>query len=68
MTEKLLFTPEEAFDALRIKRAKGFKMIASGELPSIKIGRLRRVPVDSLRRWVKDRARECGAVGSDDDG
>jgi excisionase family DNA binding protein len=52
MQEKLLLTPEEAFQALSVGRAKGFQMIASGELPSIKVGRLRRVPSDRLREWV----------------
>jgi excisionase family DNA binding protein len=49
----LLFTPDEAFAELKIGRAKGFQMIAAGELPSIKIGRLRRIPVDGLRAWVQ---------------
>jgi excisionase family DNA binding protein len=53
MTVGLLFTPDEAFAELKIGRAKGFQMIASGELPSIKIGRLRRIPVDGLRAWVQ---------------
>ena len=49
----LLCTPDEAFAELKIGRAKGFQMIASGALPSIKIGRLRRIPVDGLRAWVQ---------------
>ena len=53
MTEGLLLTPEEAFNALRIGRAKGFQLIASGELPSIKVGRLRRIPAAGLRDWVQ---------------
>jgi excisionase family DNA binding protein len=58
MQDKLLFTPEEAFQVLSVGRAKGFQMLASGELPSIKVGRLRRVPVDQLRAWVKRQTQE----------
>ena len=50
--EKLLLTPEETGNALGIRRSKVFALLASGEIPSIKIGRLRRVPVEWLRDWV----------------
>ncbi len=50
--EPLLVTPETAFDMLGIKMAKGYKMIMSGELPSIKLGGSRRVPLAQLRAWV----------------
>jgi excisionase family DNA binding protein len=53
MAEGLLLTPEEAFNEIKIGRAKGFQLIASGDLPSIKIGRLRRIPADGLRAWVQ---------------
>lgn len=53
MAEGLLLTPEEAFNELKIGRAKGFQLIASGDLPSIKVGRLRRIPADRLRAWVQ---------------
>jgi excisionase family DNA binding protein len=52
MAEKLLLSAEEAFERLGIGRAFGFKLIASGALPSIKVGRLRRVPAERLRDWV----------------
>jgi excisionase family DNA binding protein len=60
MAEQLLLTPEEAFEAIRVKRAKGFQMLASGELPSIRIGRLRRIPVAALHTWVKNQQQEAG--------
>jgi excisionase family DNA binding protein len=53
MPERLLLTPEEAFNSLNIGRAKGFQMLASGDLPSIKIGRLRRIPAEELQAWVQ---------------
>jgi excisionase family DNA binding protein len=62
MAEELLLTPNEAFARIRVKRAKGFQMLASGELPSIKVGRLRRIPVEALRRWVEERMKEAEVV------
>ena len=51
--EKLLLKPSEAFKAMSIGRSTGYALIASGELPSVRIGRAVRVPVDGLREWVK---------------
>jgi excisionase family DNA binding protein len=53
MGEGLLLTPEEAFNEIKVGRAKGFQLLSSGELPSIKIGRLRRIPMEELRAWVQ---------------
>ena len=43
-----LLTVEEAAEALHIGRSKVFDLIRCGDLCSIKIGRLRRVPVDAI--------------------
>lgn len=53
MEAKLLLSPDEACEALGIKRSTLFKMLESGEIPSIKIGRLRRIPVDGFRLYVE---------------
>ena len=50
--ERLLYTPEEAAEALGIGRCKVYELMAEGLLYSVKIGRCRRVPVDALRRYV----------------
>jgi excisionase family DNA binding protein len=52
-SEKILLKPKRAFELLDIGRSTGYAMIASGELPSVRIGRAVRVPVDGLREWVK---------------
>ena len=52
--DDLLLTPEEAARALRVGRNKVYELIASGELPSVKLGRCRRIPVDALRQFVDD--------------
>jgi len=52
-SEKILLRPKRAFELLDIGRSTGYALIASGKLPSVRIGRAVRVPVDGLREWVK---------------
>jgi excisionase family DNA binding protein len=54
--EKLPLKPSEAFKAMSISRSTGYALIASGQLPSIRIGRAVRVPVDGLKEWVRRQA------------
>lgn len=53
---RLLLRVDEAVTATGISRAKLWQMIGTGELPSVKIGRSRRIPVEALRRWIAERA------------
>ncbi|GAA3051977.1 helix-turn-helix domain-containing protein [Streptomyces glomeratus] len=48
----LLLTVEEAARRLGIGRTTCFALIASGELESVKVGSLRRIPVDALVAYV----------------
>ena len=50
--DRLLLRPVEAADAIGIGRSKVYEMLASGELPSIRVGASVRVPVDALRAWI----------------
>jgi excisionase family DNA binding protein len=52
MDHKLLLRPLEAAEAIGVGRSKVYELLASGEVPSIKIGGSVRVPVDALRRWI----------------
>lgn len=45
-------TAEEATDCLKVGRCKVYDLIRTGELQSIKIGRLRRIPVDAVREFA----------------
>jgi len=56
---KLLLKCEEAAKRLSMGRAKVYLMAASGELPSIRIGRAIRIPSDSLRKWVRQKQVEA---------
>jgi excisionase family DNA binding protein len=50
----LLCTVEEAADMLSIGRTKTYRMIASGELRTVRIGRRRLVPVSELEAFIND--------------
>ena len=59
--ERLLLRPHEAAEVLGLGRSKVYELIASGAIPSITIGKSRRVPLDALRAWVRAQA-EAGSV------
>ena len=53
--EKLTLSVPEAAEALGVSRAQAYIMVNSGELPSIRVGRRRLVPLDKLRLWIDGR-------------
>jgi excisionase family DNA binding protein len=55
-TERLLLTADEAFELLHIKKTLGWKLIREGAIPSIKVGRLVRVPRRELEAWITAQA------------
>ena len=57
--DKLLLRPIEAAEAIGIGRSKAYELLASGELPSIRIGSSVRVPVDALRAWIERKSAEA---------
>jgi excisionase family DNA binding protein len=60
--DKLLLRPIETADAIGVSRSKAYELIASGEIPSVKVGGCVRVPVDALRAWI-DRQLQAEAAG-----
>lgn len=54
----LLLTIEETADRLRVKRSMLYQLVATGELKSIKVGRLRRILVRDLEAFVERLASE----------
>ncbi len=52
----LLVPIEEAARVLAVGRSTLYELIAAGELETVHIGRCRRVPVESLRKFVARRA------------
>ena len=52
-THALLLPPEEAAHLLRVGRTQLFRLLATGELESVRIGRLRRVPYEACLAYVR---------------
>ena len=58
--ERVLLTPEEAAEALHVGRCTVYDLIRTNQLHSFKIGKLRRIPVDAVREFIKRLADENG--------
>ena len=52
MTSKLLLTVEEAAEQLGIGRTLAYALVKDGEIESVRIGRLRRIPAAALGRYL----------------
>ena len=58
--DRLLLRPVEVAEAIGVGRSKVYELLASGALPSIRIGGRVRVPVAELREWIE---RQAGGQG-----
>lgn len=54
-TRTELLRIEEAAEVLGISRRKAYEMAQRREIPTVRVGRLLRVPADGLRDWIKER-------------
>jgi len=59
-SEPLLLNIYDVAARLRLSRASVQRLLTSGELPSVKIGRTRRVLLTDLHQFVAGLARESG--------
>lgn len=50
---KILYTPAEAAEVLGMSRTGFYRLLSSGDVPSVKIGALRRIPAAALDRYVQ---------------
>ena len=53
--DNALLKPAEVAQILGIGRSKVYELLASGDLPVVRIGRCIRVPKVSLEQWIKAR-------------
>lgn len=60
MDERLLLTVNQAAERLGISRTLTYALVMSRELPSVKLGRARRVPTAELQRFVDRLVEERG--------
>lgn len=52
-TMRLLLTVEEAAERLGIGRTLMYALVKDGDVESVQIGRLRRIPADALPRYLE---------------
>lgn len=52
VVEPLLVRVEEAARMLSLSRSTIYEMLDAGELPSVRRGTARRIPIAALRAWV----------------
>ena len=58
--DKLLLKPMEAAEQIQVGRSRIYEMLATGELPSIRIGHSIRIPAKALEAWIE---RQCPSGG-----
>lgn len=58
--DRLLLRPIEAAAAIGLGRSKVYELLASGTLPSIRIGGSVRVPVVALKEWIDAELKQSG--------
>lgn len=50
--DRVLLTVNEVAEALHIGRSKVFDLLIAGEIESVKIGKLRRIPVSAVHEYA----------------
>jgi excisionase family DNA binding protein len=51
--EQLLLTPEQAAEALNVARSTVYDLMRMRAIPSVKIGRARRIPAAAVKEYVE---------------
>lgn len=51
---RMLVSVDDAARRLSISRSLLYELLAAGRLPSVRIGRLRRIPVEALDAFVQE--------------
>ncbi len=59
--DKLLLKVSEAGEMLGVGRSRMYEMLATKELPSVRIGKSIRIPKRALELWVENRSPMGGA-------
>jgi excisionase family DNA binding protein len=59
--DRLLLKVEEGAYQIGVSRARMYELIASGAIPSLTIGRSKRIPAEALRDWVRSQTAQVAA-------
>lgn len=55
MSERILYRVPELADAIGCSKTKAYELVNKGEIPSVKIGNMLRVPAAALKRFIEER-------------
>jgi excisionase family DNA binding protein len=58
--DRILLTPEEVAEALHVGRCTVYDLIRTNQLQSLKIGKLRRIPVEAVYEFARRMLDEGG--------
>lgn len=58
MNDRLLYRITEAAEILGVSRSKAYELVASGEIPSVRLGGTVRVPADALKSKIDDQVKQ----------
>ena len=50
---RLAYAPEDAAAIIGVARTRMFQLLRSGEIPSLKLGRIRRIRIERLREYLE---------------
>jgi excisionase family DNA binding protein len=56
--DTVLLNVEEAAHALGLGRSKCYELVLKGQLKSLKIGRSRKIPVEAIKEFIRERLDE----------
>ncbi len=56
--EQLILTVEEVAQKLRIGRSLAWRLVQEGQIPSVRLGRLVRIPQRELDDWIHRHSRD----------
>jgi excisionase family DNA binding protein len=59
-----LIRPSEAFGLLGIGQTKGYRMIKSGTLPTVRLGGSIRIPLAALNAWIEQNTSAARSVAN----
>lgn len=50
--EKRVYSIQEVADALGISHSYAYQLVRSGEIPSLKLGKKRVIPIAKFEQWI----------------
>ncbi len=59
---RVLHRPQEVAEMLGISKATVYHLAASGQIPSVRVGKALRISREAIDRWIQDQERRTSAA------